>query len=177
MATVNQNLIADAEAAWYAVDASNSTLAHKLRNDFKAAGYVVNVAVSNDLNQVSAMGGSFVADGDTLRRFYSNRSAVQESINTGLGTTLLDLASNLGNAAGKAGKAATGLGAAVPKGSDVLPHVDIPGFLSALVNPHTWLRVGEAVMGLMLLAIGVGIMAKSSPAGSAVIKAGKAVIK
>lgn len=52
-----------------------------------------------------------------------------------------------------------------------------PQFLGTLTNKNTWLRVGEAVMGLTLLAIGVAVVAKSTSTGSAVIKTAKKVVK
>lgn len=50
---------------------------------------------------------------------------------------------------------------------------DIGGFLSALVNKNTWLRIGEGAMGIILLAIGVSVMIKSTSVGAAGIKAAK----
>lgn len=38
---------------------------------------------------------------------------------------------------------------------DLAKGVDITGFLSALTSPNTWLRVGEAVLGLALVLVGV----------------------
>lgn len=54
---------------------------------------------------------------------------------------------------------------------------DIGGFLSALVNKNTWLRIGEGVIGIILLGIGVSVIAKSTSAGQAATKVAKTAAK
>jgi hypothetical protein len=54
---------------------------------------------------------------------------------------------------------------------------DISGFLSALVNKNTWLRIGEGAIGIILLGIGVSIIAKSSSAGQTATKVAKTAVK
>ena len=49
-----------------------------------------------------------------------------------------------------------------------LPSLDITGFLSTLTNRNTWLRVGEAVLGLLLVGIGVAAITKGTAIGSAI---------
>lgn len=63
---------------------------------------------------------------------------------------------------------------------------DIPG-VGALTNPldwlkvltdkNTWLRVGEALVGLLLIGIGVAAVTKGTPIGSAIRKGTKVVTK
>lgn len=55
--------------------------------------------------------------------------------------------------------------------------VDTAGFLGALTNPHLWLRIGEAAMGILLLGIGVSIIAKSSSVGQSATKVAKTAAK
>lgn len=58
-------------------------------------------------------------------------------------------------------------GGIVPEvpGSGVL--TDVSGFLSALTQRNTWLRVGEGILGLLLIGIGVAALTKNTPIGSA----------
>lgn len=48
--------------------------------------------------------------------------------------------------------------------------------LKALVDPHTWLRVGVIVVGMMALGLGVIVMSKDSPALRGVANAAMTVI-
>lgn len=47
---------------------------------------------------------------------------------------------------------------------------DLSGFLSALTQRNTWLRIGEGLLGLMLIGIGVAALTKGTPIGSAIRK-------
>lgn len=44
---------------------------------------------------------------------------------------------------------------------------DVAGFVSALSNPNTWLRVAEVVVGLLLVGVGVNAMLKGAPVNAA----------
>lgn len=62
-----------------------------------------------------------------------------------------------------------------PGARDSLPSVpgipgvsDVTGFLSALAQRNTWLRVGEGVLGLLLIGIGVAAITRNTPLGSAI---------
>jgi hypothetical protein len=59
------------------------------------------------------------------------------------------------------GQAADAAGSAVTAG---VKGVDVGGFLSALANPNTWLRVGEVALGLILIAVGLAKMTSAIPA-------------
>lgn len=45
---------------------------------------------------------------------------------------------------------------------------DVSGFLSALTQRNTWLRVGEGILGLLLIGIGVAAVTRGTPIGSAI---------
>jgi hypothetical protein len=53
--------------------------------------------------------------------------------------------------------------------------VDVAGFLSRLSNPHTWLRVAEAVVGIAFLIIGLNALLHN-PAGKVAGVAAKAAV-
>jgi hypothetical protein len=61
---------------------------------------------------------------------------------------------------GDFGKAAGAAGAGVL--------TDVSGFLSALTQRNTWLRVGEGVLGLLLVGIGIAAITRNTPIGSAI---------
>lgn len=52
--------------------------------------------------------------------------------------------------------------------------VDVAGFLSRLSNPHTWLRVAEAVVGIAFLIVGLNALLHN-PAGKVARVASKVV--
>lgn len=56
----------------------------------------------------------------------------------------------------------------IPGVPDSLKLTDLAGFVTALTQKNTWLRVGEAVLGLILVAIGVAAVTKGTPIGSAI---------
>ena len=45
---------------------------------------------------------------------------------------------------------------------------DINGFVSALTQRNTWMRIGEGVLGLLLIGIGVAALTKGTPIGAAI---------
>lgn len=48
---------------------------------------------------------------------------------------------------------------------------DISGFVSALTQRNTWLRIGEGILGLLLVGIGIAAVTRGTPVGAAVRKA------
>lgn len=81
----------------------------------------------------------------------------------------------VGNAAGAVGQVGANVGNDVAQG--LASAFDMSSLISAIVNKNTWLRIGEGLMGILLLGIGISIMAKSTSVGRSTIKAGKAVRK
>lgn len=63
--------------------------------------------------------------------------------------------------------------------SDLNPVNGIASVISTLSSPNTWLRVGEGVLGIVLIAIGLLAITKSTPAGQALastaVKAAKVI--
>lgn len=89
-----------------------------------------------------------------------------------------------------AGSNIPGIGSAVGQGNDNLgvpnnipsPTDALSGIastLSALSSPNTWLRIGEGLLGLLLITVGVVAITKSTDAGKAVantaVKAAKVI--
>jgi hypothetical protein len=65
----------------------------------------------------------------------------------------------------------------IPNPSDALS--GIASTISALSNPNTWLRIGEGILGIVLIGIGLMAVTKSTDAGKAVastaVKAAKVI--
>jgi len=49
-------------------------------------------------------------------------------------------------------------------------------FLDALMNPNTWVRLGEVVVGVILIAVGVSAMTKANPVAKGTKAAAKATV-
>lgn len=64
-----------------------------------------------------------------------------------------------------------GIGSAV--GGALTVPTSIGGFFKALTSKNTWIRIGEGVVGVSLLVIGVAIVAQNSPATKGVAKVAK----
>lgn len=83
-------------------------------------------------------------------------------------------------APGSVKKAAGGLDKAIPGGIPGAGTLtDVAGFVSALTQRNTWLRVGEGVLGLLLIGIGVAALTRGTAVGSAIrkgVKTGASVV-
>jgi hypothetical protein len=112
-------------------------------------------ALANKIRQDLATGDrqAFITDTDQAATF--KRYITPREWQTLLNGTTWDGKATAGsafNAGPKAGAKAAE--AAVPS---------ITGFLSALVNPHTWLRVAEVGIGVLLVAVGVAKLTNAIP--------------
>lgn len=67
------------------------------------------------------------------------------------------------NNSGKPGTLPGGENPGIP----TVPTPDIGSFLAALTNPHTWVRVGEAGIGIILIGIGLSAAMKAATGHSA----------
>lgn len=54
---------------------------------------------------------------------------------------------------------------------------DLSGFVSALSQKATWLRIAEGLLGLTMIAIGLTMIAKGTPVGNAAAKTVKTATK
>lgn len=50
------------------------------------------------------------------------------------------------------------------------PHLDISGFLSALANANTWVRVAEVLIGVVLIAVGIAELTNAVPAATKIAR-------
>lgn len=112
-----------------------------------------------------------------IESFWSDPQAwdYEKKLANGIAKGVAGSLSGIPNAAAATAKVGQNVGAAV--GAGLAQTFDMGSLVSALTNKNTWLRIGEGVMGLMLIAIGVGIMAKSSSVGSAIKPVAKTATK
>ena len=78
-----------------------------------------------------------------------------------------NLAKATGQAAGQAANAAS-------KAAGLTGLAAIGDFFQRLSQANTWIRVGEVLLGLALIIIGLAKLAEGTPLGHAALKAGKA---
>lgn len=99
----------------------------------------------------------------------------EKKLATGAANAVQGALSGVSNASAAVGQ--TGEKAVQAVGAGLANAFDVSGLISAVVNPHTWLRIGEGVMGILLLGIGVSIIAKSSSVGQSTMKVAKTAAK
>lgn len=145
-----------------------------LKADYTASRFTYTAKMQSEVATISLFS---PGDGAALNAFYSDPGAAKflsdkglGAIKGGLSNGLQNAISGVGNATGQAG---TGIGLGAGKAAKALtpPGIDIPGFLSALTNPNTWLRVAEVALGIVLIVVG---LVKINPAvGKNIKTAGK----
>ena len=129
--------------------------------------------MKGDVSRVRSAG--FPNQAAAIGSFWSDPGAwnYEKKLANGSANAVQGALGGVSNAASAVGQTGQNVAGAVGQGLTV----DVSGFLSALVNPHTWLRIGEGVIGILLLGIGVSIVAKSSSAGQTATKVAKTAVK
>lgn len=89
---------------------------------------------------------------------------------TNLAQALADALNVLRNAAGSAGPA-LGNAVSIPN-----PLAAVGDFLSRLTQANTWIRVGEVLLGIVLLAVGVARLTNAVPAATKIAKTAAKVV-
>lgn len=128
-----------------------------------------------DVAQLSHDG--FPSQANAIASFWGDSQAwdYEKKLANGVAGAVSGSLNGVSNAAAAVGQAGQNVGNAVAQG--LTDTFNVSGLISAIVNPHTWLRIGEGVMGILLLGIGVSIIAKSSSVGQSTTKAAKSVVK
>lgn len=109
--------------------------------------------------------------------FWSDPSAwtFEKQLAAGGGNLVKGVGNTIANAGGAVGQVNANVAADVGKG--LASAFDMSSLISEVSNKNFWLRIGEGLIGIILLGIGVSIMAKGTPVASAATKAGRAVVK
>ena len=171
-----RTLLTAANAAFTRLEASNPALYLKLTNAYIKSGFHDSFDVQVALNQLPAG-----ADKTALKKFFASPAALTLALKDALGGTVSGVGKAIAKGAGVVGGLPQNVGNAVGKGleSNVEPLAGIAGILSTLTNANTWLRIGEGVLGIVLIGIGLFAVTKSTDAGKAVastaVKAAKII--
>lgn len=102
-----------------------------------------------------------VADYNALVRFLNDKNAVTTAINVGFSPFRGAIANSVPQGASSIANSIPQVGNAVVGGLHNAADVGA-GFLSALTNGNTWLRVAEVTLGIVLVVVG---LVKLAPAG------------
>ena len=116
-----------------------------------------------DLHAGLGWHGPFATKQDALN-FYTQGKAANPGWKapSGLGSNIINsVATAAGNAVGQAG----------PVGNPLTGLAAIGDFFSRLSQANTWLRLGEGILGIMLIAVGVARMTRAVPAATRIAKA------
>lgn len=154
----------------------HAQLAQNFLNDLIAAGFNSSAAVRMDIAKIMAVDPAagmaltkLMADPQAMALFFADGTGLAQ-----IGASIGGAASGIANSPGD-----LNIGKGIVGGlhDTVAPAIDVAGFLSALVQRNTWVRIGEGVLGLILIGIGIAAVTRSQPLGKAAIKAaGKAAV-
>lgn len=125
------------------------TLAQQLVTDWTKAHYSYSAKVAADVFMIGAVS---LSDSSALRDALSDPAAAAQ-----LHHSSPSLWSDIGTGVGALGKAAGKVADTIasPLKTAESAAVTTGQFLSALTNPHTWVRVAEVGIGIALLIVGV----------------------
>lgn len=170
MATPEQKASAGL-AALQRLQLTEPATAAKISKDWSAAKLTYSAAVRVDVATVKDP-----ATRSALAAWFSDPKAVAaytKGLADAIGSATKGTGDAIGSGASVVGNAPTDVGNAVGQGLANSFQGGILGFLGALSSPNTWLRVGEVVLGLLLVAVGVAKLA--GPAALSATPAGRVV--
>jgi hypothetical protein len=171
-----RTLLNAANAAFTRLEASNPTLYKALTDAFIKSGLHDSFDVQVALNRLPNG-----TDKTALKKFFASPAALALAVSDAIGGAVKGVGGAIAKAGGIVGGLPQNVGDAVGKGlvSTVEPLAGIAGVLSTLTSPNTWLRIGEGVLGIVLIAVGVVAITKSTNAGKAItstaVKAAKII--
>lgn len=121
--------------------------------------------------------------GDQWQTWYKNNAAQNPRVSLGQWEQAFyfevvavgSFADALGQGAGAVGQGTGQLAQGTAAGIDataqaLAPLASIGDFFSRLAEGNTWIRIGEGVLGLVLLAVGVAHMTKAVPAATKIAR-------
>jgi hypothetical protein len=173
-ATDPHTLLNAANAALNRLEAANPGLYKSLTDAYIKSGLKNSASVQTQLNRLPA--GS---DKTALQHFFASPAALALAITEAIGSSVQGVGKVIAKGGGIVGGLPQNVGNAAGKGleANVEPLAGIAGILSTLTSPNTWLRVGEGILGLLLLTVGVVAITKSTPVGKAVTNTAGKVAK
>jgi hypothetical protein len=117
-----------------------------------------------------ARANGFPKQAAAIEAFWSDPGAwnYEKKLAIAAGNAVGKTLSGISNSAAAVGQAGQNIAGDV--GSGLASAFDVSSLVSAIVNKNTWLRIGEGVIGIILLGIGVSIVAKSTSVGKSATK-------
>lgn len=140
-------------AALQRLQLTQPDLAKAISVDWSAAKLTYSAAVRADVAKVKDP-----ATRSALAAWFSDPKAVEawtKSIGGAVGSAIGETGDAIGAGASAVGTLPTGVGNAAGQGLTDTYQGAISGFLNALSSANTWLRVGEVVLGVLLVVVGV----------------------
>lgn len=151
MATPEQKASAGL-AALQKLQLTQAPLATKISKDWSAAKLTYSATVRADVAKVTDP-----ATRAALNAWFSDPAAVAaytKAVGGAVGSAIQGTGNAIGSGASVVGGLPTDVGNAVGQGLANSFQGSIMGFLGALTSPNTWLRIGEAVLGIALVLVG-----------------------
>ena len=132
-------------------------------------------SMKGDVARVRAAG--FPKQASALDAFWGDPGAweYEKKLASGAANALKGALGGVSHASAAVGQ--VGDNVAKDVGAGLASAFDMSGLISAIVNKNTWLRIGEGLIGIILLGIGVSIVAKSTSVGKSVTKVAKTTAK
>lgn len=167
MATPEQKASAGL-AALQRLKLAQPDLSARLSKDWSAANLTYSATVRADVAKVTDP-----ATRSAINAWFSDPAAVAvftKGLGDAAGSVTKGAGDAIGSTAGVVGGLPQNVGAAVGQGLADSFQGGILGFLGALTSGNTWLRIAEAILGLLLLTVGVlklagPSIAHATPAG------------
>lgn len=166
MAPKTPLVVLSGQAALNDVEKRKPGLGNQTLQDYINAGFKIDASTAADLATIRAMSPTDYA---RIRALFDNPGLVQADIighfqpGTTIGGPVSTVGTQVGNLpGGVAGDIGQGLH------STFSPLGGIASTLSALGQANTWIRIGEAVVGIVLIGIGISAITKSTPIGASI---------
>jgi hypothetical protein len=151
-----------ATAALKDVERRKPGLGQQFVSDFVSSGFQRSLSVTADLMAIKTVS---VSDYNAVMAFINDPNALAVAINAGFAPFRGAIANTVPQAAGNIAQAGAAAPGAVFNGlHNASKVIDVPGFLGALANGNTWLRVAEVTLGIVLVVVG---LVKLAPPGVA----------
>lgn len=157
-------------AALGRVKAKNPALAQRTVQDWVTAGFKINGQVQSDISMISAISGR---DATIIRDGMSDPSVQALAVTGFVSPAMQAIGSTVGSTGTLVGNLPQGTLKATGEG--LHQALDVAGVLSTLMDPDTWIRVAEVVLGGALILVGLAKLTNIVDKVASVTPVGKAV--
>ncbi|MBO2460968.1 hypothetical protein [Actinomadura violacea] len=154
-------------AALTRVKAKNPALAQRTVQDWVSGGFKLSTQLQADIAMIAAISPS---DATTIRNGMNDPGVQALAISGFVSPAMNAIGNTVGNVAERVGNLPQNTLKAV--GDGLHNTLDVAGVLSTLLDPDTWLRVAEVVLGGALIVVGLikltnvaSLVGSATPAG------------